>query len=115
MEQAKKISPIAESIDFAGKNIFLGADEPAMWVNVEGLSQIVKGITGKGGVKMYDKVNRRIGGLAQKYPSVLCLQILGIPENTNFETIKFHFSEFCFFRHHFLCVHQNFIKKLQNS
>jgi len=36
----------------------------------EGLSLIVKGITGKGGVKMYDKVNRRIGRLAQKYPSV---------------------------------------------
>jgi transposase len=36
----------------------------------EGLAQIVKGITSKGGVKKYDKVNRRIGRLAQKYPSV---------------------------------------------
>jgi transposase len=36
----------------------------------EGLALIVKGITTKGGVKKYDKVNQRIGRLAQKYPSV---------------------------------------------
>ena len=36
----------------------------------EGLSLIIKGITTKGGVKKYDKVNQRIGRLAQKYPSV---------------------------------------------
>jgi hypothetical protein len=36
----------------------------------EGLQLIVKGITTKGGVKKYDKVNQRIGRLAQKYPSV---------------------------------------------
>jgi hypothetical protein len=35
----------------------------------EGLSLIAKGITTKGGVKKYDKVNQRIGRLAQKYPS----------------------------------------------
>jgi len=36
----------------------------------EGLALIAKGITTKGGVKKYDKVNQRIGRLAQKYPSV---------------------------------------------
>jgi len=36
----------------------------------EGLALIVKGIVTKGGVKKYDKVNVRIGRLAQKYPSV---------------------------------------------
>ena len=36
----------------------------------EGLALIIKGITTKGGVKKYDMVNRRIGRLAQKYPSV---------------------------------------------
>ena len=35
----------------------------------EGLTLIVKGITSKGGVKKYDRVNQRIGRLAQKYPS----------------------------------------------
>jgi transposase len=35
----------------------------------EGLALILKGITTKGGVKKYDKVNRRLGRLAQKYPS----------------------------------------------
>jgi transposase len=36
----------------------------------DGLKLIVKGVTTKGGVKKYDKVNQRIGRLAQKYPSV---------------------------------------------
>jgi hypothetical protein len=36
----------------------------------DGLKLIVKGITTKGGVKKYDKINQRIGRLAQKYPSV---------------------------------------------
>ena len=36
----------------------------------DGLKLIVKGVTTKGGVKKYDKVNQRIGRLSQKYPSV---------------------------------------------
>jgi hypothetical protein len=47
----------------------------------EGLAQIVKGITAKGGVKKYDKVNQRIGRLAQKYPSVHYLYDIRIEKN----------------------------------
>jgi hypothetical protein len=47
----------------------------------EGLAQIVKGITSKGGVKKYDKVNQRIGRLAQKYPSVHYLYEINIKKN----------------------------------
>jgi hypothetical protein len=36
----------------------------------EGLALILKGITSKGGIKKYDKVNQRIGRLTQKYQSV---------------------------------------------
>ena len=36
----------------------------------EGLALIAKGVTSKGGTKRYDSVNRRIGRLVQKYPSV---------------------------------------------
>ena len=36
----------------------------------DGLASILKGITKKGGVKKYDKVNQRIGRLSEKYPSV---------------------------------------------
>jgi len=36
----------------------------------EGLQIIAHAITGKHGIKSYDKVNQRIGRLKQKYPSV---------------------------------------------
>jgi transposase len=47
----------------------------------EGLAKIVKGIVSKGGVKKYDKVNQRIGRLAQKYPSVHSLYEIRIEKN----------------------------------
>jgi transposase len=47
----------------------------------EGLSLIAKGITTKRGTKMYDKVNQRVGRLAQKYPSVHCLYTINIEKN----------------------------------
>jgi hypothetical protein len=47
----------------------------------EGLALIIKGITSKGGVKKYDKVNQRIGRLAQKYPSVHHLYDIRIEKN----------------------------------
>jgi transposase len=47
----------------------------------EWLAQISKGITTKGGVKKYDKVNQRIGRLAQKYPSVHSLHEICIEKN----------------------------------
>jgi transposase len=47
----------------------------------EGLALIIKGITTKGGVKKYDKVNQRIGRLAQKYPSVHYLYTISIEKN----------------------------------
>jgi hypothetical protein len=47
----------------------------------EGLAQINKGITTKGGVKKYDKVNQRIGRLAQKYPSVHSLYDIRVEKN----------------------------------
>ena len=47
----------------------------------EGLALIVKGITSKGGVKKYDKVNQRIGRLAQKYPSVHKLYDIRLEKN----------------------------------
>jgi len=47
----------------------------------EGLKLIVKGITTKGGVKKYDKVNQRIGRLAQKYPSVHRLYDIRLEKN----------------------------------
>jgi len=47
----------------------------------EGLAQIVKGITSKGGVKKYDRVNQRIGRLAQKYPSVHSLYEINLEKN----------------------------------
>ena len=47
----------------------------------EGLKLIVKGITSKGGIKKYDKVNQRIGRLAQKYPSVHKLYDICIEKN----------------------------------
>ena len=47
----------------------------------EGLKLIVKGITSKGGIKKYDKVNQRIGRLAQKYPSVHKLYDIHIEKN----------------------------------
>jgi transposase len=45
------------------------------------LALIVKGITTKGGTKKYDKVNQRIGRLAQKYPSVHKLYTITIEKN----------------------------------
>jgi len=47
----------------------------------EGLALIAKGIGTKGGVKKYDKVNRRIGRLAQKYPSVHNLYDIHVEKN----------------------------------
>lgn len=47
----------------------------------EGLALIAKGITRKGGVKKYDKVNRRIGALAQKYPSVNSMYDIHLEKN----------------------------------
>jgi hypothetical protein len=47
----------------------------------EGLMQIRKGITTKGGVKKYDRVNQRIGRLAQKYQSVHRLYEIQIEKN----------------------------------
>jgi hypothetical protein len=47
----------------------------------EGLSLILKGITRKGGVKKYDKVNQRIGRLAQRYQSVHRLYEIQIEKN----------------------------------
>ena len=47
----------------------------------EGLALIAKGVTSKGGVKKYDKVNRRIGRLAQKYPSVNGLYNIHLEKN----------------------------------
>ena len=48
----------------------------------EGLDSISKGITTKGGVKKYDKVNQRIGRLAQKYPSVNRLYEISIKKDS---------------------------------
>jgi transposase len=48
-----------------------------------GLSLIAKGITTKGGIKKYDRVNIRIGRLAQKYPSVNNLYNIHIEKNTD--------------------------------
>jgi len=47
----------------------------------EGLALIVKGIASKGGVKKYDRVNQRVGRLAQKYPSVHRLYDIDIQKN----------------------------------
>jgi len=47
----------------------------------EGLALIAKGITSKGGIKRYDRVNQRIGRLAQKYPSVHYLYEINIEKN----------------------------------
>jgi transposase len=47
----------------------------------EELNLIVKGITTKGGTKKYDKVNQRIGRLAQKYPSAHHLYKINIEKN----------------------------------
>jgi transposase len=47
----------------------------------EGLAHIVKGIDTKGGTKKYDKVNQRIGRLAQKYPSAHYLYEIHIEKN----------------------------------
>jgi len=47
----------------------------------EGLAQILKGIKSKGGVKKYDRVNQRIGRLAQKYQSVNRLYDVHIEKN----------------------------------
>ena len=47
----------------------------------EGLSLIAKGITTKRGTKKYDKVNQRIGRLAQKYPSVHYLYTINLEKN----------------------------------
>jgi transposase len=47
----------------------------------EGLAQIVKGITSKGGIKKYDRVNQRIGRLAQKYPSARNLYEVTLEKN----------------------------------
>jgi hypothetical protein len=47
----------------------------------EGLALIVKGVTTKGGVKKYDRVNQRIGRLAQKYPSVHNLYEISIEKD----------------------------------
>ena len=49
----------------------------------EGLALIAKGIVSKGGVKKYDKVNQRIGRLAQKYPSVHKLYDIRLEKNEN--------------------------------
>ena len=45
------------------------------------LNLIVKGINTKGGTKKYDKVNQRIGRLAQKYQSVHGLYSINIEKN----------------------------------
>jgi hypothetical protein len=47
----------------------------------EGLASIIKGITTKGGIKKYDKVNQRLGRLAQKYPSAHKLYEIHIEKN----------------------------------
>ena len=47
----------------------------------EGLCLIVQGIASKGGIKKYDRVNQRIGRLAQKYPSVHNLYEITIEKN----------------------------------
>jgi transposase len=47
----------------------------------EELATIVKGIASKGGTKKYDKVNQRIGRLAQKYASVNNLYKISIEKN----------------------------------
>jgi transposase len=47
----------------------------------EGLELIVKGITSKGGTKKYDKVNQRIGRLAQRYRSTHQLYNIHIEKN----------------------------------
>jgi transposase len=47
----------------------------------EGLAQIMKGLASKGGVKKYDRVNQRIGRLAQKYPSVHSLYQISLEKN----------------------------------
>jgi hypothetical protein len=47
----------------------------------EELAAIVKGIASKGGTKKYDKVNQRIGRLAQKYASVNSLYKINIEKN----------------------------------
>ena len=47
----------------------------------EGLAQIMKGITSRCGIKKYDKVNQRIGRLAQKYPSAHNLYDIRIEKN----------------------------------
>jgi len=47
----------------------------------DGLASIVKGVTTRGGVKKYDRVNQRIGRLAQKYPSVHHLYEISIQKN----------------------------------
>ena len=47
----------------------------------EGLARIAKGIASKGGVKKYDRVNQRIGRLAQRYPSVHYLYEIHIEKN----------------------------------
>ena len=47
----------------------------------EGLAMILKGISNKGGVKKYDKVNQRIGRLAQKYQSVYRLYDIHIEKD----------------------------------
>ena len=45
------------------------------------LALIIKGVTSKGGIKKYDKVNQRIGRLAQKYPSVHYLYNISVLKN----------------------------------
>jgi len=45
------------------------------------LALIIKGVTSKGGIKKYDRVNQRIGRLAQKYPSVHHLYNISIQKD----------------------------------
>jgi transposase len=47
----------------------------------QGLAQIMKGIVSKGGVKKYDKVNQRLGRLAQQYASTHALYEVKIEKN----------------------------------
>ena len=49
----------------------------------EGLQIIAKAITGKHGIKQYDKVNQRIGRLKQKYPSVHGMYHIDLEKDDN--------------------------------
>ena len=58
----------------------------------EGLQIIAKAITGKHGIKSYDRVNQRIGRLKQKYPSVHRMYQIELEKNQRDVCLSMHWQ-----------------------